>query len=86
MKLSISLSDDIAKEIKHLAKISERHVSWWIQKAWIVARSKLMQSSLEEQNLKKNSMKLLRSLKGQLKTEFPDTDSVTLAKQAFLKK
>ena len=41
MKLSISLPDSMAKEIKKLAKKSERQVSWIIQNAWQIAAPKM---------------------------------------------
>ena len=86
MKLSISLPDDMASEIKDVAKKSERHVSWWIQKAWTIARCKLLEASSEEEKTKKHSMKLFSSLRGILESEYPQMDSVTLGKQSFSKK
>jgi len=41
MKLSISLPNSMAKEIKDIAKESERQVSWVIQHAWQIAAPKM---------------------------------------------
>lgn len=48
MKLSISLPDSMAQEIKKTAQKSERQVSWIIQKAWQIARHKISQGQLTE--------------------------------------
>lgn len=60
MKISISLPDSVAKEIKELAKKSERQVSWIVQKAWQIARPKIgfRQLSGQTQRLKLKSYRL----------------------------
>lgn len=85
MKLSISLPDQVAKEIKKLAKDSERSTSWWIQRAWALARVHLHNPD-EAQKAKVLAMDKIESLKGSLKADFPQLSSVSLAKQAFKKK
>ena len=85
MKLSISLPEQVAQEIKSLAKETERSVSWWIQRAWTVARDKLHNPE-EFQKAKKSALGRLRALEGSLKKEFPNTSSVDLAHSAFKKK
>lgn len=86
MKLSISLPDAMAREIKKLADESERGVSWWVQRAWETARTRLMRDESEALKSHRRAMKALSALRGVLKKEFPDTDSVTLAHRAFLLK
>lgn len=48
MKLSISLPDPMAREVRRYAKESERSISWWLQKAWQVARLQLMDTGERE--------------------------------------
>ena len=81
MKLSISLPDVTAREIRSLANQSERSVSWWIQQAWSLARTRLLRGD-EDMAAKERAMKKLRKLMGALKKDYPDIDSVTLAHQA----
>ncbi len=71
---SISLPEHVAKEIKGLAKETERSVSWWIQRAWIVARDQL-QNPEEYQKARKVALTKLRGLEGALKDDFPETTS-----------
>lgn len=85
MKLSISLSDPIAREIKKAALQSERPVSWWIQKAWETARNQLLQGG-DLNKAQKRALKNLSSLKGALKKSHPHISSVDLAHQAFTAK
>lgn len=48
MKFSISLPDPMAREVRRYAKESERSISWWIQKAWQVARLQLREAGERE--------------------------------------
>ena len=83
MKLSISLPENIAREVRTLAKKSDRSISWWIQKAWMIARTQLNNSHEDESRRAQDAMKTLMSLKGSLKKHYPNTTSVALAKSAF---
>jgi predicted transcriptional regulator len=85
MKLSISLPEQMAKEIKKLAKSSERSTSWWIQRAWILAKPQLHNPE-ESLKAKKAAMAKMDSLEGALKKEFPSMTSVELSKKAFSQK
>ncbi|MBI4403444.1 MAG: hypothetical protein HY537_04745 [Deltaproteobacteria bacterium] len=85
MKLSISLPEYVAKEIKGLAKETERSISWWIQRAWVVARDQL-RNPAEYQKAKKAALAKLEGLEGALKEDFPKTSSVELAHSSFKKK
>ncbi|MFM8269852.1 MAG: ribbon-helix-helix protein, CopG family, partial [Pseudomonadota bacterium] len=82
MKLSISLPEQMAKEIKKLAKSSERSASWWIQRAWVLAKPQL-QNPEESLKAKKAAMAKIDSLEGALKRDFPSVTSVELSKKAF---
>lgn len=82
MKLSISLPDPMAKEIKTLATQTERDISWWIKKAWEISRTQMMRRDLHERAEKK-ALKTLGSLRGALKSSYPDVNSVVLAHEAF---
>jgi hypothetical protein len=81
MKLSISLPDEMALELKSLSEKSERPLSWWIQKAWLTAKPLLKQGN--EQRLQQKAMKRLSSLRGSLKNDYPNEDSVSLSHRAF---
>lgn len=83
MKLSISLPDPMAREIKGLSRQTERPISWWLQKAWDVARTRLIREQKTSAHSHRKFLKALDSLRGVLKEDYPDTDSVTLAHQAF---
>lgn len=83
MKLSVSIPDSMAKEIKDLADQSERPVSWWFQQAWDVARTKLLRGDRKAANSHRRFMKTLDRLTGSLRESYPDIDSVTLAHRAF---
>lgn len=83
MKLSISLPENIAREVRTLAKKSDRSISWWIQKAWMIARTQLNNSHEDESRKAHDAMKTLMSIKGSLKRYYPNTTSVALAKSAF---
>lgn len=85
MKMSISLPEHIAKEIRELSIHSERSVSWWIQRAWTVAREE-MQNPKDIQIAKKASFMKLQKLEGTLKLDYPKATSVDLAHTAFRKK
>ncbi|HSA58145.1 MAG TPA: ribbon-helix-helix protein, CopG family [bacterium] len=85
MKLSISLPDAMGGEIKGLAAKSERNVSWWIRRAWDIARTQLLRTD-QAQRSHRRAMKKLASLTGVLKEDYPGIDSVTLSHQAFLLK
>lgn len=86
MKLSISLPDRLAKEIKDLARHSERNVSWLIQRAWKVAREQ-MQNPVGEDKAAIAAVERLRRLHGSIQGDFPPgTTSIKLAKSAFRKK
>lgn len=82
MKLSISLPDPMAKEIKALAT-HQRNVSWWIQRAWTLARTQLLRDE-KGTAAAKRAIKKICSLRGALKANFPDVDSVTLSKTSLL--
>ena len=86
MKLSISLPDAVGREIKMLAARSERHVSWWFQKAWDLARTQLLHEGKTALDSHRKFIRTMDSLRGALKDDFPDTDSVALAHQAFTSK
>lgn len=83
MKLSISLPDKMALEIKSIADHYERNVSWYIQKAWQIAREQFLLGARGVGQRRLKSLKMLKSLRGSLKSAYPDTDSVSLARQAF---
>ena len=83
MKLSISLPDVQAREIRALAAKTDRNVSWWIRRAWETARTRLLREETKAHATHQKFMKTLDSLKGVLKQEYPDTDSVSLSHQAF---
>jgi hypothetical protein len=85
MKLSISLPDSIAREIKKLSAETERDVSWWIRKAWETARTQLMRGD-QSREAERKALKKLASLRGALKKDYSNTDSVSLAHSAFSKK
>jgi len=85
MKLSISLPEHMAKEIKKLAKSSERSASWWIQRAWTLAKPQLHNPE-ESLRAKKAAMAKIDSLEGALKKDFPSMTSVELSKKAFSQK
>jgi hypothetical protein len=84
MKLSISLPDSMAREIKKVADQSGRGVSWWLQRAWEAGRTVLLRDESEAVKSHRRAMKALSSLRGVLKKDFPNMDSVTLAHRAFL--
>lgn len=86
MKLSISLPNSVAQEIRHLAELSERPLSWWIQQAWGLARERLLRGAHDDTRAQRRSLKSLGTLRGSLKKAFPHTDAVTLAHAAFKKK
>lgn len=86
MKLSISVPENMAQEIKNISQITQRPVSWWIQRAWTLARPQLIRSEKDLAQKKNKSLKKLDSLRGVLKNDFPNIDSVTLSRQAFQKK
>ena len=85
MKLSISLPNVMAHEIQNLSAETERNVSWWIQQAWNIARTRLLRDD-SHQAAHRRAVKKLSSLRGLLKKDYPKIDSVTLSHQAFLKK
>jgi hypothetical protein len=76
------MSDEMAKEVRDLARQTERSVSWWLQRAWTVARNQLVFSDKAEAQ-RRRALKKLTSLRGSLKKDFPHIDSVSLAHQAF---
>lgn len=82
MKLSISLPDNIAKEIGELAKSTQRSVSWWIHRAWLVARSQL-RNGKDLERAEKRALAKLQSIQGSLKKHYPHLTSVRLSHQAF---
>lgn len=86
MKLSISLPDAMAQEIRALAAKTERNISWWLQKAWEVSRSNLLRQEQAARLSHQTTLKTLSSMRGILKKEFPNEDSVTLSRKAFHKK
>ena len=85
MKLSISLPEEMAAEVKALATQSERPISWWIQRAWNVARKQLLQTDPVTERQKRQALRKLHRLRGSLKSVYEDQDSVSLSRQAFLK-
>ncbi|MBF0491846.1 MAG: ribbon-helix-helix protein, CopG family [Deltaproteobacteria bacterium] len=82
MKISISLPDNTALEIKKLAEETQRNVSWLIQKAWDIARTQMMRHD-ENEVKRKKAMRGLLKLQGALKKDFPNISSVDLAHMAF---
>jgi hypothetical protein len=72
------------QEIKELADETERSVSFWIQKAWLIAREKLMDKT-EEKLAEKKALNKLYSIRGSLKKFYPHKDSTELSHQAFNK-
>ena len=82
MKLSVSLPEHIAKEIRGLAKKSDRSVSWWIQRAWTVARDEL-HNPKESQKALKTALEKLDKLEGSVKKDFPKSTAVELSHSAF---
>lgn len=84
MKLSISLPDAMAREIKQIAEGTERSISWYLQRAWDLARTQLLRRTPEMERQRQKAMKQWHSLQGVLKKAYPDVDSVTLGHQAFL--
>ncbi|MBI3540980.1 MAG: ribbon-helix-helix protein, CopG family [Deltaproteobacteria bacterium] len=85
MKLSISLPEDMAREIKGIATQSDRNVSWWIRQAWELARTQLLRGD-KDQQAEQKALKTLAGLQGSLKKDYPHIDSVTLSHTAFQKK
>ncbi len=85
MKFSISLPEHVAKEIRSLAKETERSVSWWIHRAWVIARDQLNNPE-ETQKAKKAALTKLQGLQGSIKNDFPNISSVDLTHSAFRKK
>ena len=83
MKLSVSIPDEMGKEIKAVARETERTVSWWLQKAWDLARTELLRGGKNVHDSHRKFLETLESLRGSLKHDYPDVDSVTLAHQAF---
>ena len=69
----------MTKEIRKLAKESNRSVSWWVQRAWLIARGQL-HNPQEEEKAEKVALDKLRSLRGSLKER---ADSVQLSHSAF---
>lgn len=82
MKLSISLPDAIASEIRALAKESNRSISYWLQRAWMESRTTLRNPGAEKEAEKK-ALSMLTKLQGSLKEDFSGVTSVDLQKQAF---
>ncbi len=82
MKLSISLPDEMAREIREVASKSERNISWWLQKAWSLSRTRLLRGD-KHQEAQRRALKKMASLHGALKNDFPDEDSVSLSRRAF---
>jgi uncharacterized small protein (TIGR04563 family) len=82
MKLSISLPDNVAKEIRRLARETDRSISWWIQRAWTVAREQLRNPENDEK-AEKAALSKLRKLQGALKDDYPNKSSVELSHNAF---
>ncbi len=85
MKLSISLPDEIAKEIRQLSKSTNRSISYWLKRAWIDARKNLNDPK-EDGRREQEALSYLRATEGSLKADFPGHSSVGLQKQAFKKK
>lgn len=84
MKLSISIPDHMAKEIKYMAKKSELSVSRLMQEAWVLSKAKFLQDSQDDlEARKRRAMAGFKKLQERLKDEYPGVDSVTLAKKAF---
>ncbi|GEM_PF-3228432 len=82
MKFSISLPQPIAAELRALAKRTERPLSWWLQRAWTIARQQLYAQSSPQQTANK-VRRQLKQLRGSLKDNHSKVDSATLAKRAF---
>ena len=59
MKLSISLPDVAAKEIRMLASKTDKSVSWWLFRAWQAARTRLLR---EEGHVRASHQKFLNRL------------------------
>ena len=83
MKISISLPDNTALEIKKFSESSHRNVSWLIQKAWDIARTQIMRGDDENEKKRKKAVKGMLQLRGALKKDFPNVSSVDLAHMAF---
>ena len=84
MKLSISLPDVAAKEIRMLASKTDKSVSWWLFRAWQAARTRLLREEGKVRASHQKFLKTLGSLQGVLKKDYPDLSSVDLAHRAFL--
>lgn len=82
MKLSISLPDPMALELKKFAKQRDKNLSWCLQKAWVLARTQLFRGD-DRAEAKARSLRSLKSLRGALEGEFPKMNSVQLSHQAF---
>ena len=82
MKLSISFPDNLAMEIKDIAKSTDRSVSWWLQCAWLEARKSLLDGD-DPIARKQRALKHLEKIRGAIKDDYPNLDSVDLAKQSF---
>lgn len=85
MKLSISLPDKMAREIRALSKNSQRSISWWIQMAWTTARTQ-MQNPKGAQKKADDALAKLMALEGVLRDSHNGVTSVELAHSAFKKK
>ncbi len=83
MKLSVSLPDPIAREIQRLAHKTEKTVSALLCRAWQKSRTVILRDEEKSKRSHQKAMRLLGALRGSLKEEFPDVDSVALADQAF---
>lgn len=86
MKLSISLPNPLASEIKAKALESEKSISYWIRKAWLIAKPSILREPADLALQKEKALKRLDSLKGKLKPHFPQDSSVSLAHRAFTDK
>lgn len=83
MKLSISLPDEIAQEIRRIAQKTEKSVSSLLGRAWHKSRIEILRDEEKAKRSHIKAMKLLDSLRGSLKKDFPETDSMTLSHRAF---
>ena len=83
MKLSVFFPDSMAKEVRSLSTETQRSVSWWVQRAWDIARTQLLQEGRAAEASHRKFLRALEKLQGGLKESYPGVDSVTLAHQAF---
>ncbi|MBI2345562.1 MAG: hypothetical protein HYV03_01450 [Deltaproteobacteria bacterium] len=86
MKFSISIPAGMGQEIRHLATESQRPVSWWVRRAWELARTQLLRGDTVEKR-RRSAIRKFRRLSGCLRPYVArGTTSVDLAHTAFQRK